>query len=320
MDLTKLANQLKPFIQRWIDGSSGSIAVEEADGTPSVVSVTKIKVANGTLTDEGSGVVSLSASPSAERMAVWTVDGALTVETGKLRIYNHTGFSLTVTRVSAAVGSAAAGAAVIVDVNKNGTTILTTPLSIAIGDYSATTTGIATSEWANGEYLTMDVDQISTGVGGTDLVVQVTAEQDATITQAVNADTLDGEHASAFADASHTHTESDITDLDHDAAKLQGRALANTAPSDGQAIVWDNAGSTWKPGTVSGGSGSVATDAIWDAAGDLAVGTGANTAGRMAMGTAGKVLAVKGDGSGLEWATPTGGTGATDVLMVQVFS
>jgi hypothetical protein len=37
----------------------GSLTVEEADGTPSVGSVVKIKVTNGTLTDDGSGVVSL---------------------------------------------------------------------------------------------------------------------------------------------------------------------------------------------------------------------------------------------------------------------
>jgi len=55
--------------------------------------------------------------------------------------------------------------------------------------------------------------------------------------------------------AGHTHVEADITDLEHDAVKLQGRALAATAPTDGQAVVWDDAGSTWKPGTVSGGSG-----------------------------------------------------------------
>lgn len=42
------------------------------------------------------------------------------------------------------------------------------------------------------------------------------------------------------------------------ATTLQSRALASTAPTDGQAIVWDNANSTWKPGTVSGGgSGDV---------------------------------------------------------------
>ena len=42
------------------------------------------------------------------------------------------------------------------------------------------------------------------------------------------------------------------------ADKIQGRAVAATAPTDGQAIVWDNALSTWKPGTVSGGGGSPA--------------------------------------------------------------
>lgn len=42
---------------------------------------------------------------------------------------------------------------------------------------------------------------------------------------------------------------------------LQNRALASTAPSDGQAIVWDAGGSTWKPGTVSGG-GVIPTDQL----------------------------------------------------------
>jgi hypothetical protein len=42
---------------------------------------------------------------------------------------------------------------------------------------------------------------------------------------------------------------------DGNAETIQGRAVADTAPEDGQAIVWDNAGSTWKPGTVSGGGG-----------------------------------------------------------------
>lgn len=38
------------------------------------------------------------------------------------------------------------------------------------------------------------------------------------------------------------------------------------------------------------GSASVATDTIWDAAGDLAVGSGANTAARLAIGAAGGAL------------------------------
>ena len=42
-----------------LTGSGGGITVEEADGTPSVGSVTKIVVSNGTLTDNGGGEVAL---------------------------------------------------------------------------------------------------------------------------------------------------------------------------------------------------------------------------------------------------------------------
>jgi hypothetical protein len=38
--------------------------------------------------------------------------------------------------------------------------------------------------------------------------------------------------------------------LPADAASLQLRPLADTAPTDGQAVVWDDANNTWKPGTV----------------------------------------------------------------------
>jgi len=40
------------------------------------------------------------------------------------------------------------------------------------------------------------------------------------------------------------------------AVQLQFRPLAATAPTDGQAIVWDDANTMWKPGTVSGGGGN----------------------------------------------------------------
>lgn len=43
---------------------------------------------------------------------------------------------------------------------------------------------------------------------------------------------------------------------------------------------------------ITGTGGSVATDAIWDAAGDLAVGSGANTAAKLTKGADGTVLTV----------------------------
>ena len=52
-----------------------------------------------------------------------------------------------------------------------------------------------------------------------------------------------------------------------------------------------------------GASGNVSGDAIWDAAGDLVVGTGANTAGVLTKGSEGKVLTA--GASTLSWETPS---------------
>jgi hypothetical protein len=55
-----------------------------------------------------------------------------------------------------------------------------------------------------------------------------------------------------------------------------------------------------------GGSGNVATDTIWDAKGDLAVGTGANTAAKLVVGANDTVpMAASGEATGIKWATPS---------------
>jgi len=62
------------------------------------------------------------------------------------------------------------------------------------------------------------------------------------------------------------------------------------------------------------GGGAMATDALWDAAGDLAVGTGANTGDRLAMGTGLQVLRVNAGATALEWAAAASGDVATDAI------
>jgi hypothetical protein len=52
----------------------------------------------------------------------------------------------------------------------------------------------------------------------------------------------------------------------------------------------------------SGGGGAVATDAIWDAAGDLVQATGNNAAVKLPAGTAGKVLRAAGAGVAVDWS------------------
>ncbi len=46
------------------------------------------------------------------------------------------------------------------------------------------------------------------------------------------------------------------------ANQLQGHNVASTAPSEGQALIWDNANSQWEPGDVSSGGGNAPTGAM----------------------------------------------------------
>jgi hypothetical protein len=69
--------------------------------------------------------------------------------------------------------------------------------------------------------------------------------------------------------------------------RLTGKKTPGRIVLSGSASTYlDGAGAFSTPA----GSGAVATDAIWDAAGDLAVGSGADTAARLAIGAAGGAL------------------------------
>lgn len=75
------------------------------------------------------------------------------------------------------------------------------------------------------------------------------------------------------------------------------------AKSDGLMYSKDDAGAETL--MSSGGSGSVATDAIWDAAGDLAVGSGANTAAKLSIGATNGMALQRVSGA-VAWALPPG--------------
>lgn len=162
-------------------GSGGAaLTVEEVDGAPAVANVSKIKVTNGSLTDNGAGIVTLTiGSATVIRNAVFTRPGPLFVGVGVTRVYNWTGAALTVSAVKAAVNTAPIGLPILIDVNIDGTTIFGTQAnrpSIAAGAYEASSTGMSVTTIANGSYFTVDVDQVGSTDPGADLTVTIVGQ------------------------------------------------------------------------------------------------------------------------------------------------
>jgi hypothetical protein len=115
-----------------------------------------------------------------------------------------------------------------------------------------------------------------------------------------------------------------MPDYPHYSSRIQ---IADAAPAGnppaGSIFVYSEAGKLKQKtsaGVVTdftaGSDGDVATDPIWDAKGDLAVGTGADTAARLAVGaTNGHVLTIdSAEATGLKWAAAAGGGAGTKTL------
>lgn len=101
--------------------------------------------------------------------------GVLTTTTGTQRLPIDGTYTIVGTRLM--VGTAPTGADIIVDVNKNGTTIYTTqgnrPTIAASANAGGPGTAPDVTSLVAGDYLTVDVDQIGSSVAGSDLTVSV---------------------------------------------------------------------------------------------------------------------------------------------------
>jgi hypothetical protein len=103
-----------------------------------------------------------------------TNPGTLATGTGAVRFYFAE--ARLITNIVANVGTAPTGASVIVDVNKNGTTLFTTQANrptIAASAFADTASVPDVVTVAAGDYITVDIDQVGSTVAGADLVVTV---------------------------------------------------------------------------------------------------------------------------------------------------
>ena len=106
--------------------------------------------------------------------------GTLTAAAGKAFVVAPYGG--TIKKIAATVGTTSAGSSIIVDINKNGTTIFTTQgnrPTIAAAAVVATLAGTPNVvTFAAGDLLSVDIDQIGSGTAGSNLGVSVLVELD----------------------------------------------------------------------------------------------------------------------------------------------
>lgn len=104
----------------------------------------------------------------------FTQSGELATGTGSVRFYLP--YNIKIIEVEAAVGTAPTDATLIVDVNVNGTTIFTTQSNrpqITTGTFVDATTTIEDDDHDDGQYITIDIDQVGSTIAGSDLVVVI---------------------------------------------------------------------------------------------------------------------------------------------------
>jgi hypothetical protein len=119
--------------------------------------------------DVGSGTVT----------PAFTVVGTLAVGTDQAPVLIAP-FALTIKKAFARVKTVSTGASILIDINKNGTSIWATNqgnrLAIAASANSGTQTNFDTTSLAEGDYLSLDIDQVGSTIAGADITIELYCE------------------------------------------------------------------------------------------------------------------------------------------------
>jgi hypothetical protein len=132
------------------------------------------EVAAGDHSHVEADITDLAHTAKAAQPLAFSKTGTLEVTTGASKFPAL--FDMTLIGVRAAVGTAPTGADLIVDVNKNGTTVYTTQgnrPTISDGATSSSETVPDVTAVAAGDLLSVDIDQVGSSTEGSDLVVAI---------------------------------------------------------------------------------------------------------------------------------------------------
>lgn len=104
-------------------------------------------------------------------------DETTLLTTGAGKVSFRMPYAFTLTAVRASVGTAPTGAAISVDINHNGSSILTTALTIDAGELTSTTAAtqavIGTATLEDDALISIDIDQIGSTIAGKGLKISL---------------------------------------------------------------------------------------------------------------------------------------------------
>ncbi len=143
-------------------------------GIQNATDVAFVSAANNDVLTYNSSLGKWQDKPASTEPYIYQYTGSITALVGTGRVYLDANYE--VENIRASVGTAPTGAAIRVDVNKNGTTIYTAQAArpnITVSTFTDLGGAPAISTFAPGDYMTIDVDQVGSTIPGSDLVVVV---------------------------------------------------------------------------------------------------------------------------------------------------
>lgn len=130
-------------------------------------------IVNGGELKRGTLQMVVDAIPVAVQFACSDETTDLTAATDKITF--RMPYAMTLTEVRASVGTAPTGAAITVDINQTGATVLSTKLTIDVNEFTSTTAAtpavISTSALTDDSKISVDVDVIGSTIAGAGLKV-----------------------------------------------------------------------------------------------------------------------------------------------------